>query len=808
MGLTDRTMPTVAPVIPSAAPAPPAVVRWLPAATALLLAVALLLATDTAPLDIAKYGFYAVWGVLLPGTLVFRSLRCTPHTLVEDLALGAVTGLVLELAAWAVLMPLGIQSAATLWPLAVVVPFAAVPRLRRHWRPRDYRSTPSLGWSWAVAGTVAVTTVFLYGVYLRRNPILPTSESSTQFMDLPYQLSLAANAKHTFPLTLPQAAGEPLYYHWFAFVHEAMTSMVGHIDLPVVQMRLMIPALCALAMVVMAVVGWRLARRPWVGVVAALLVFAIGEFNVVRMVDTAPFGSSQVPLMSWASVSMTYSWPLLFALIAAVGEGLVRRREDDSVPAWGPGLFVLVALFAVASSAAKATSLPVTLAGLALAGFVVLVTTRRIPWAVVGLGGILGAAQVFSTAVIFRFMTYGLEILPLSNIEGNWAVDPAHPRSSASQAVVVAGVWAAFLLCTQLRVVGALPLLWRSRLNLQPVQWILLGGAVAGPTAYLLMNGWNASYFTHAGLAFGALLSAWGYCEAFERAALSRRGKTLLAVATAVFVGLLTYGIRTGADGWRRFALGLFGIDPDKPKVAYAGLVPMLVAAAALLLIAALGGLLWWGLGRSWAGLRGRGGIVLLTAALTAGAPTLMLDMFDPGWSPSVWGAPELQKSRVEAARWVRSHSAPTDVIATNEHYLPGTSYDSRVFTLSAFSERSVLIEGWGFAPREMASGGGNGVGPFWDQPLLELNDAAFYSPTPEILAELRDKHHVRYLVLERRAGVESPLLDELVKPVYDNGHEAVYELRTWAHQGSWVLPELWKTGVEAPLPARHRAAG
>ena len=54
----------------------------------------------------------------------------------------------------------------------------------------------------------------------------------------------------------------------------AMTSLVGHIDLPVVALRLAIPALCALAIVLTAVVGWRVSGRPYVGAVAAALFFA------------------------------------------------------------------------------------------------------------------------------------------------------------------------------------------------------------------------------------------------------------------------------------------------------------------------------------------------------------------------------------------------------------------------------------------------------------------------------------------------------------------------------------------------------
>src|SRR4051794_34217219 len=127
--------------------------RWLPAAAAFAAIVAMLHDTDTPAVDIGRYVLYVAWGLVLPGTLVYRSLRRTPHTLVEDLAIGTTIGLVLEIGAWAAFSIVGGQSLLWLWPALVVVPFLAVPALRRHWRVAGYRPTP-LGWSWAVAGMV------------------------------------------------------------------------------------------------------------------------------------------------------------------------------------------------------------------------------------------------------------------------------------------------------------------------------------------------------------------------------------------------------------------------------------------------------------------------------------------------------------------------------------------------------------------------------------------------------------------------------------------------------------------------------
>ncbi|MET8540426.1 hypothetical protein ABZW03_07195 [Kitasatospora sp. NPDC004799] len=763
--------------------------RFLPAVSAYLLLVGLLLAADTRAGDIARYSFYAAWGVVLPGTLVFRALRRRPHTLLEDLAFGAVTGLVLELVAWAVLVRSGLQSVAVAWPLAVVVPFALVPGLRRHWRSGGHRR-PSLGWSWSMAAVVGLTGLYYYQVFLSKFPVLATDEKSRLFGDMPYMLSLAANAKQHVPLTLPQAAGEPLHYHWFTFSHMAMTDMVGHIDLPVVETRLLVPAFAALSVLIMAVVAQRITGRAWAGPLAAVLLFAVGEFTAVypNDVTTWTFGAPAVRLMSWSSMSLAYSQPLLIALTGVVADGLRRvggpAGEDgpSRAPEFGRGVFVLTAMFATASSAAKASTLPVALAGLAVAGLAVLIRTRRIPWTVVGLGAVIAGAQLFATAVIFDFESYGLEVIPFGNIQKYWA-EPLEGRPVLLQSGLVAAVLIAFFLNHQIKLLGAVPLLWRRRLRLDAAQWFLLGAVVAGPAAYLMVNGYNASYFTISAMPFGAVLSAWGYCEAFERAALPRAGKAALAVGTLALTGLLTWlSYRYSAD--LVAFLGEHTGDGTATE-AYTPLLPALSVAAAFAVLALVLGLLWRLLSRAARGLRRRGGVVLLTAGLTLGTPSLALDAVQAQqflWDAS-WVMPA---SQVDAARWIRSHSAPSDILATNSHCwqfedyadgLPCANYRSH--WLSGYSERSVLIEGWAYAPRLMAdaNGAASSGSPFWDTALFNLNEAAFYAPTPDVLSRLHRDHKVRYLVVQRKAGVESPQLRSLAKQVFDNGRVAVYEL-------------------------------
>jgi hypothetical protein len=759
------------PTLPGPAPGAHPLRRWLPLLAAVAWFVAVLVAADTPVLDIARYAGYVGLAVILPGMLVYRALRRTPHTLVEDVAMGAAVGLALELPAWGVFAALGRQEWLWVWPLAVIVPFVAVPGLHRHWWVRGYTVTP-VGWSWTVAGAVAFFTSYLSATFLARNPILPTSDGTRQYLDLAYQLSLAGEAKHQFPIHLPQVAGEPLKYHWFGYLHMAATSLIGRIDLPVVALRLTIPTLCAAAIVLTAVVGWRVSGRPYVGAGAALLFFVIGEVNFTHPV-TMPFGT-QASFVIWHGMSMIYSWVLLIALIAVLADVIDRRpdgRPDRPVAPLGRGAWALAALLLFASSGAKASSLPVTALALAFTAAVLLIARRRLPWAVIAAGLLTGVAQLFATAVLYGFQTYGVKIGPLFGLARYWALPPdAQPpgRPGWQQWLLVVAVWAAFLINMQLRVAGSVPLLWLRRGRLQPVQWFLLGGALAGPVLYLLLEqpGDGNQYFTRAGFTFGVIASAWGYAMVLDRVRLSRQGRVALAVGAGALAVILV------ATQW-------LAAGPAPTGQPYRPLLPLLTWSAVLAAIGLVVALWWPSLADSRPWLRGRGGLVALTVLLVVGAPGLPMDMRKSWEAPNggAYATVPMPRSRVETARWVRDHSDPHDVVATNAHCLQVINgwCDARSFWLSAYAERRVLVEGWGFAPRIATTGA---FTPFWDQELLSRNDEAFTAPTAADLAELRERYAVRWLVVDRSVGGESPQLAGLAARRFDNGRLAVYELR------------------------------
>lgn len=725
---------------------------WLPLATGLVLVVAILLHAGTPVAEIARYAAYAI-GVIVPGTLVYRALRGRAHTLVEDIAMGAAVGLVLELAAWFVVSLLDIRPFAWLWPVAIVALFL-LPPLRHNWVVRPAQRA-SLAWSWSLTAVVVGWTAYLAAVFLDRNPVLPTGEGTEQYLDLAYQLSLAGEARNHFPIQVPQAAGEPLYYHWFAYAHMAMANMVAGVDLAAVSLRFAVPALCALAIVLTAVIGWRVSGRPWAGIAAAALFFTIGELNFTDPV-TMPFGT-QATFVIWHGMSMTYSWVLLLALILAMERVLAVGT---------PGWWILTALLMFANSGAKATSLPVVVGALAFTAVVLLIFRRRTPWRVLGMLGLAGVALLFAVAVLYNFQTYrtGIGFFRSLTVFG------------ADQSPwVFLMVFAAFLANMELRQAGIIPLLWyrlhpRHRAG-RPAEYgaeaLLVGGGLAGLAGYLCIEQalGGQQYFARSGFAFGVIASAWGYAEVVERAQLTRRGKVNLAVFAAVFAAA-TITVEL-----------LYAGRPQYSPDAFAPILPI-VQWTLLLAIALVAGAVAWRL----AGRRGAGGAVLLTAILVAGAPGLVMDAVKSVRVPNggAYYNVGLPQSKVLAARFVRDHSDPDDVIATNMHCQPVTSFprgvcDARVFTLSAYAERRVLIEGWLFAPRLA----GEQV-PFWDQALYGLNEAAIADPTPERLAELRDRHGVRWLVVQEGQPGQtepSPRLAELAQLRYEDGSIRVYEI-------------------------------
>ena len=174
-----------------------------------------------------------------------------------------------------------------------------------------------------------------------------------------------------------------------------------------------------------------------------------------------------------------------------------------------------------------------------------------------------------------------------------------------------------------------------------------------------------------------------------------------------------------------------------------------------------------------------------LGAAGTFGlAGDLVRDRMPAPWQRPAESGATIGPGGIAAARWLRSHSSPDDLVATNAHCrLPDRPVcDARTFWLSAYSERHVLIEGWAYEPRSLQRARELDLPfcclPFWDQDRLTTNDAALEGDE-DAIAALRTRYGVRWMVVDDRAPNRVGELAQSAAVRWRSGAYAVLELPT-----------------------------
>ncbi len=359
--------------------------------------------------------------------------------------------------------------------------------------------------------------------------------------------------------------------------------------------------------------------------------------------------------------------------------------------------------------------------------------------------------------MIFHFAPNGMRLRPL----GIFYVH-VPPHSGLLVWAVALASYAVYML-PRLAGIAVLPRPWGR------LEWFLLGGAAGavGLTLLLWHPALGQNYFVRTGWAFGAVLSAMGVVSYVERRRVPARVVT--AVVAGVVVASLSWslllwqaGAAAGHKGWR-------------------GLAPIWFAAGAAALVA---GLAWLGLrlaARRWAAVSAAGGVAALAVVLGAGLPDLVWDAHLYPNAVNYYHT-EVTPDQAAAARWLRAHSSPDDVLATNVHCVQ-PSYDScwlMSFRFSAFAERRVLVESWGYASRAVDEAATRSTTPaeipFWNPDVLVTNEEAFYAPTPSTMDFMR-RHGVRWLVVDRAFGWESGELRRFADVRWQHGSVVVYAL-------------------------------
>jgi hypothetical protein len=743
---------------------------WLPALVTAGLGVALLRYYDVPVSDLLAFATYEMLAVTVPGTLWWRASRRRAGLFVEDVAAGTALGCAIELPMYLLARMGGMPRLVVVWPAVTIVAFLLVPALRRYWRGAGRDGRLPLPLCWSIAGVVGLLLVRT-GTGFFATHGLDWPANSAPYVDIPYHIALTAELKHHFPVVTPLVTGEPLAYHWFGYAHLAAASWVSGVEPQMLVLRLaVIPAFVGLA-VLIATMAHRLTGRWWPAALALLLVYLTEPANVYGWTG-APVPSGSVLSTLWVSPAQTFGH-LLFAAAMVLILDAYQRREP--VTTW-----VVLAVLLAAVSGTRATVLPLLLAGVLTTIAVHALVRRRLhrPSVIVALMTI--PVLAFAQVVVFGGGTWGTGVKPLDiavrlPIGRALSLTPGHTslRALGVAGVVIALAW--LLTCG-----GILGLAADREARWDPRYWLLLGIGAGGLGAMLLLTHPGASqlFFLQVARPYLALAGASGIAVAVSRLSIS--GRSALAV-------LGVSGLAGMAIAWMMRRTGSSEV-PTRRGLGAAGLVwtltwPYLAIAAILLATAAL-----------LATIRRR---TPATSGLALAVPlALMVGTTLPGELSTAWQTTnyaagrgwkniiadtdqmQLPPGAVEASRWLRDHSDPDDLTATNMHCLPGRPpCDPRHFWVAALTERRVLVEGWAYTKTGLAAESKPGNAPFWNPPLLEANDAVFEAPTRANVDSLRSQYGVRWLIADRYFGQASPDLDRFTGRRFSSGSVTIYEL-------------------------------
>lgn len=781
--------------------------RFLPGLAVIATAIIVLRAGGVDVGLALRYGAYFVLAIVLPGTLVWRAIGPQLGGRLEEYAIGAALGYALEVPARLGASMLGVPAAGLLVPAAIVGAAILVPRWRRLWRSAAAPVGAAAGWAYAA---ICVTLlIWLWYSYFRSQPVTWTGWDSPM-ADLVFTLAFSSDVAHRWPVEYPWVAGQPLNYHWFIGLHFGQSATATGADLPTVLFRLYLVPMIPVLVVATGALAARLARGLggwWLGPLAGFLALVTTELNLLPLGDAIGDPTRQVVdlllgSIVWWSPTVTYA-AVLAVPAALIVVDLVRGTA-------GRGHWFLLVLLTLALAGAKGTALPLFVGGLGLVLLIGLLATRRVLWR--GAGALLVVAAGYLTADLFIYggqsHGIGLDIFGYADatVVGAW-VHGSYPAALgwyAAGAVTVLGVFA-YLPSW----IGGVLLLNREHRS-DPAVWFLAGLALVGVLTMVLLYhpGQSQLHFLRVALPVLAAGGAWGIATQIPRLVASVSSKVpapRLEVGTTATAPSIAATRRTAWIIALTLAAGamvsllVMQVHPARWSAAgtrttrfFHVLEPYLLVIVAIVVISA---------GYAVVRRRTRSALpvtaLAVAALLFAGAAAVRI----PGEAVyATYGTavgtrlpePDINQQSItgdllKAATWLRDNSAADDLVMTNVHCrygprTPGQGCDNLTFWVSGYSERRVLVEGWGYTARnaEMAAEHGKRTYgnylPFWDEKLLERNDRFIVSPTRASARALQRDHDVRWLIADPAFGPVSPELSKILKLRYRAGNAVVYE--------------------------------
>lgn len=758
--------------------------RWalLPAGAAAAVTGCLLVRTGVSTTQVLVFGLYLTLGLVLPGTLAWRWLRRNHrgHSTVEDLVVGTTLAYAIELALFLPSRALGVPHLFLTWPALVIVGSLLSPHRKDLWAPR----TPhrhSFAWITAMSAIYTYLAVWITRMIWRPTP-LSGEASRAPYVDQPFELALIGELRHHFPAQIPYVAGEPLSYHWFVHAHIAASSWATGIEPAVLLERLSMLPMIAIVVAGVAVATELLTRRQAGGVLASVLLVLVGSFDPFGWTRGTPMVDERFATETlFLSPTQTFGCAIFVTLVI-----LTIQLLSADATGFGWRQWCIVGGLMITMAGAKASLVPILSAALLVSFSMTWFLRRTFDRRALGLFALSLLALGFARLVLLGGSSHGLTIDLFSTSRYMATVYGLSDDPTAVSASVAVFVTVVALMSWLASAAGMVGLLVQGGLR-DARATFLLGGAASAVGASFVFGqaGQGQLWFLRSAPLLIVVGSAWGLCRLLNFSPRAERFDWVgWITALMIFGGLCTWAVSslgpttnpaTGAEGMPGLLISVMARH-------------LLMVAVCLVVVA----LIFIGVHRRWS--VGREVVLALilamvlglglertfdfTADTVAGRPVAWLGDFSRARQPSI-GA-----GGVTAARWLRANSSPDDLVATNAHdrYPDAHTPDNRAFWISAYSERRVLVEGWGYSvrARELAGRDPQGQGsriPFWDTALLEANDAAFRKPTHDRVRSLREEYGVDWMIVDRRFPARTAQLSELVPPRLRVGDYVIYQL-------------------------------
>jgi hypothetical protein len=713
------------------------------------------LVTGVAALDILRFTAYEIGFVALPGVALLWAVRGHRSTFLVSIALGWPLGQALEILAFSGTAAVGLRGLFLLYPIVVIVPCAVL--IWRH--RRDVENEPadarlSVAAMWTAAGALSVGLVYLTLMFLPLAP-LPGASVLFEYPDYPYFIALTAQVMNHWPPTTPGLVGVPLHYEWFVLFHMAAASQVTHTSIPIIGLRLdYVPTILVVACQLL-VVGRFIGRSAWTGVIAIAIVFLLGPLSLT--IPPTSFGDN-VFVHLWDSWTFPFSLMFLLALLYLITERLRattwRARRD--LASWA-----LIALLMIGGSGAKATILPVIIAGTGL--YVVLHAVMRRAVAIQAVATVAVAIVIFipTYVLVYGGASPATKLAPLVWLGRSPPVIFANLIHQAGlRAIVLPFAYAAALVAVMLPLVGMVYMLRRRHRSEVSTYALPLCMFVAGLLIASLVHhiAYSEMYFVDTGYVAGSFVAAEGIRIAWVDIADSRRfPRRAIVIAFAGWVALMVVIVKIGSHA---------ALTPHALFVLYAG-----ITAAAALFVA------------GWALVlrerrRSSSGVIALSLipALAASALTSPLAVYPTvrtvlAGAPISTGRTVLVPGLLAALHWLRDHTSVDAVFAVNNHWIDPQRRNGKYYYDTAFSERQAFIEAYN--PYPVVPGPGTPAGANFSY-RQQLNDAVFDRADTQALRIMTQQYTVRFLLLDRTIGSVNPTVLQLGHVVFSNQDAAI----------------------------------